>query len=138
MFNLYVNVKRLSLLLSHGPQRHRSLYVSNSENGDINSVVVKEARKKSGSLKVTVQRKPHNKQAHLKREQRNVGMFGTGTECNIGVVKTKLVNVFATRFSPNLDADTLRGYLSEKLENGKVTCRKIESAQAGRLISHHH
>lgn len=94
------------------------------------SVVVKEGRKKSGSLKVTVPRKSHNKQSHLKRGQRNVGIIGTGTESNIGVVKTKLVNVFATRFSPTLDADTLRGYLSEKLENGIVTCRKIETVHS--------
>ena len=34
------------------------------------------------------------------------------------------MNVFATRFDPELDADTLRDYLKEKL-NDTVTCRKI-------------
>ena len=87
------------------------------------SVVVKEGRKKSGSLKVTAPPKPHNK-------QRNVGIIGTGTESSIGVVTTKLVNVFATRFSPTLDADTLRDYLTGKLENETVTCRKIESTRS--------
>ena len=40
------------------------------------------------------------------------------------------MNVFATKFSPTLNADTLRVYLSEKLGNGTVTCRKIESARS--------
>ena len=79
------------------------------------SAAVKKGRKKLGSLKANVPPKPHNKPAHFKREQRNDAIIGTGTESNIGVVKTKLVNVFATRFSPTLDADTLRDYLTEKL-----------------------
>ena len=54
----------------------------------------------------------------------------TSTESNIGVVKTELVNVFATRFSPTLDAVSLRDYLMEKLETKMVTCRKIESAHS--------
>ena len=45
------------------------------------------------------------------------------------MVKTKLVSVFASRFSPNLDADTLRKYLSEKLCNNSVSCRKIDSSR---------
>lgn len=32
----------------------------------------------------------------------------------MSVVKTKLVSVFATRFSPNLDTETLSVYLKEK------------------------
>ena len=94
------------------------------------SAAVKKGRKKLGSLKANVPPKPCNKPAHFKREQRNDGIIGTGTESNIGVVKTKLVNVFATRFSPTLDADTLRDYLTEKLEAKTVTCRKIESARS--------
>lgn len=89
------------------------------------SVVVKEGRKR-----LQEPRKLQSKKAHLKRDQRNVGIIGTGTESSIGVVKTKLVNVFATRFAPTLDADTLRDYLSAKLENETVTCRKIESARS--------
>ena len=46
------------------------------------------------------------------------------------MVTTKLVNVFATKFSPTLDADTLRDYLTGKLENETVTCRKIESTRS--------
>ena len=85
------------------------------------STVVKNGRKKERATDVAP--KPHRK-----REQRNAGVVGTGKESNIGVVKTKLVKVFATKFSPTLDADTLCGYLAEKLENNTVTCRKIESA----------
>ena len=58
-----------------------------------------------------------------------MGIIGTSTENNIQVIKTKLVSVFASRFSHNLDADTLRNYLTEKLGNKSVTCRKIDSAQ---------
>ncbi|CAL8239593.1 unnamed protein product [Gadus morhua 'NCC'] len=36
----------------------------------------------------------------------------------------------ALLFSPTLDADTLRDYLTEKLEAKTVTCRKIESARS--------
>lgn len=90
--------------------------------------VVKKGLKKGGPLKTTGPPRSQNKQAHMKREQRNSGIIGTATESNIGVVKTKLVNVFATKFAPSLDADKLRVYLSGKLENETVTCRKIESA----------
>lgn len=62
------------------------------------------------------------------KQQRKMGIIDTGTESNIPVVKTKLVTVFATRFSPNLDADTLCCYVTERL--GKpVTCRKIDSTR---------
>ncbi|RXN10872.1 hypothetical protein ROHU_004378 [Labeo rohita] len=61
-------------------------------------------------------------QTRSKREQRRVkGIIGTGTESNIPVVKTKMVSVFATRFSPHLDADTLCSYLTESLGKS-VTC----------------
>lgn len=51
------------------------------------------------------------------------------------MIKTKLVSVFATRFSPDLDAKTLCDYLTEKL--GKtVTCRKIDSTR-NRFSSFH-
>lgn len=48
---------------------------------------------------------------------------------NIQVITTKLVSVFAARFSPDLDADTLCDYLTETLGNKSVTCRKIETAR---------
>lgn len=75
-------------------------------------------------------------QARLKREQRRkMGIVGTSTESNIPVVKTKLVSVFATRFSPSLDAVTLCSYLTEKLGKS-VTCRKIDSTR-NRFSSFH-
>ncbi|KAG7523593.1 hypothetical protein JOB18_000659 [Solea senegalensis] len=65
-------------------------------------------------------------QGHLKQGQKNMGKIGTGTESNIQVINTKLVSVFATRFPPNVDADTLSIYLTEKLCNKSVTCRKVD------------
>ena len=89
------------------------------------------------SLKAAaVRHKNHNKQANTKREQKNRGIIGTGTEGDIAAVTTKLVSVFATRFSPTLDADTLREYLAEKLSNDTVTCRRIESPHS-RFASFH-
>lgn len=88
------------------------------------STVVKKGKHKQPSIvtqpNAAVQPRP-------RREQwKKMGIIGTGTESNIPVVKTKLVSVFATRFSPELDADTLCAYLSGKL--GKpVTCKKIAS-----------
>ena len=74
-------------------------------------------------------------QTRLKRGQKKTGIIGTGTESNIPVIKTKLVSVFATRFSPTLEADTLCSYLTEKLGKS-VTCRKIETI-SNRFSSFH-
>ncbi|KAK7909675.1 hypothetical protein WMY93_014359 [Mugilogobius chulae] len=74
-------------------------------------------------------------QNRSKREQRRkAGIIGTGTASNIPVVKTKLVSVFATRFSPELDADTLGSYLSERLGKA-VTCEKIQTVRNNRFGS---
>lgn len=56
-------------------------------------------------------------------------IIGTGTVSTIKTVKTKIVNVFATKFSPDLDADTLADYLQSKL-NRIVTCQKIDNARS--------
>lgn len=56
-------------------------------------------------------------------------IIGTGTVSTIKTVKTKIVNVFATKISPELDADTLAEYLKSKL-NRVVTCQKIDSARS--------
>lgn len=40
------------------------------------------------------------------------------------------MSVFATRFDPGLDADTLCGYLAEKLNNKSIVCRKIVTTQS--------
>lgn len=65
--------------------------------------------------------------ARLKRDQRRKIRI-ISTDGNIPVVKTKLVCVFATRFSPSLDSDTLCFYLTERM--GKpVACRKTDSTR---------
>lgn len=56
-------------------------------------------------------------------------IIGTGTMSTIKTVKTKIVSVFATKFSPELDADTLADYLKSKL-NRVVTCQKIDNARS--------
>lgn len=52
------------------------------------------------------QPKPRASQAPLTGERKKVGIIGTGTSSTIDVIKTKLVNIFATKFSPDLEADT--------------------------------
>lgn len=42
-------------------------------------------------------------------------IVGTSAQLNIRVIRTKLLRVFATRFSPDLDAETLSEYLSGQL-----------------------
>ncbi len=54
-----------------------------------------------------------------------MGTIGIGSASNIPVVKSNLVGVFAMRFSPDLDANILCDYLTEKLGKS-VICRKID------------
>lgn len=54
------------------------------------------------------------------------GFTGTGAPGNVGVITTKMISVFATRFDPNLEADALCEYLKEKLDR-EVECSKIET-----------
>lgn len=51
-------------------------------------------------------------------------IVGTGAAGNIKMVKTKLVSVFASKFYPDVDTETLRAYLEGKLGHD-VTCQKI-------------
>ena len=51
-------------------------------------------------------------------------IVGTGAAGGIKVVTTKQVNVFATKFSPEIDAETLRAHLEKKLCH-KVSCQRI-------------
>lgn len=97
--------------------------------------IVKEGRKLKSVPDNVVARPKTRINDYSKRVRKPMGIVGTGTASNIRVIKTKLVSVFATRFSPDLDADTLRNYLSEKLDRS-VVCRKIESAQ-NRFSSFH-
>ena len=52
---------------------------------------------------------------------------GTGAQGNIRVIRTKLVRVFATKFSPDLGAETLSEYLSGQLGRS-INCQRIVTA----------
>ena len=62
------------------------------------------------------------------RGKKPYGIVGTCPEGNIQAVKTKRVSVFATKFLPDLDAETLTNYLKEKLHHD-VICQKMDTAQ---------
>ena len=82
-------------------------------------------------VKAGVSKQPNTGTLRSKRAQRRQeGIVGTSTESSITAVTTKLVSVFATRFTPSLEADALSTYLSESLGT-PVTCRKIDSPQSG-------
>ena len=63
-----------------------------------------------------------------KHPRKKAGITGTAVinDEKLSTVSTKLVSVFATKFSPDLDADTLRDFLQEKM-NREVKCRRIET-----------
>lgn len=56
-------------------------------------------------------------------------IVGTGTRSTIQTIKTKLVSVFASKFSPELDAETLSIYLKEQLGR-EVKCQKLGTGQS--------
>lgn len=94
-----------------------------------NRVVSEGKRRKKpapGSRKPSIDSKLH------KPIRKKPGIVGTGTT-TIQAVQTKMVSVFATRFDPNLEADTLSDYLKSKLGR-PVECRKIETLH-GRFSS---
>ena len=51
-------------------------------------------------------------------------VVGTGEQGNIKEVSTELVSVLASKFDPDLDAETLAKYLKIKLARD-VTCQRI-------------
>ena len=63
-----------------------------------------------------------------KQPRKKVGITGTAVTNNerLSTVKTKLVSVFATKFTLDLDADTLRDFLQGTM-NREVKCRKIDT-----------
>lgn len=81
----------------------------------------------NGIKKLTPKARPAPARGKREQRKRPPGIIGTSAESRISVITTKRVNIFATRFSPDVDAETLRSYLSEKLANKSVACRKIES-----------
>ena len=62
------------------------------------------------------------------REKKAGGIVGTSAGGNIRVIKTRLVSVFATKFSPTLDPETLVSYMKDKLGR-EVTCQKLDTVQ---------
>ena len=48
----------------------------------------------------------------MKHDRKKTGMIGTGTASNIQTIKTKMMNVFVTKFVLSLDA--FSGNLKEK------------------------
>ena len=56
-------------------------------------------------------------------------IVGTSAVSTILTVRTKLVSVFATKFSPDLEAETLSEYLKSKLIK-VVTCQKIQNVRS--------
>lgn len=57
------------------------------------------------------------------------GIVGTGPGSSTYTLRTKLVSVFVTKFTPELEADTITSYLHSKLGR-KVTCMKIDTVQS--------
>ena len=76
---------------------------------------------------------PAQSQSVQKKDKKKPGLVGTAKIANITTVQTKIVNVFATKFTPDLEAATLRDYLKGKL-NLQVQCRKIDT-QSKRFAS---
>lgn len=90
------------------------------------SRVEKDGRRlKYVSDNVDVSMKPRSNQLKGKKPS---GIVGTCAGGNIQVVKTKLVSVFATKFSPDLDSETLANYLRGKFQRD-VTCQKMGTSQ---------
>lgn len=59
-----------------------------------------------------------------KRHGNAMQVVGTWAMADIETVRSKLVRVFATRFSPDLDPETLSTYLKAKLDHEAI-CQKI-------------
>lgn len=83
------------------------------------------SRRKQVSENASVKPKPR---LNLSKGKKTGGIVGTGTGGDIQIIKSKLVSVFATKFSPDLDSETLTSYMKDKLGRD-VTCQKIETVQ---------
>lgn len=89
------------------------------------SVVRRGRRQQQASRLTQLQSKPRLNSA---RREKNSGIVGTSVCGSLRAIKTKLVSVFASRFSPDVDSETLTCYLKDKLHRD-VTCQKIDSVQ---------
>lgn len=85
------------------------------------SAVVKNGKRQPGAVKSGApgSRKPGKRLA----------IVGTGAASHIKTVTTKLVSVFASKFSPDLDVETLTDFLKVQLCR-EVTCQKIATANS--------
>lgn len=94
------------------------------------SEVVKRGQRLQGSVNAAAQMGTRAAApGRKKRTARAVPIVGTGVVSGIQTVKTKLVSVFATKFSPDLDAGTLSSYLKGKLGR-EVQCQKIDTVHS--------
>ncbi|XP_065136242.1 uncharacterized protein [Paramisgurnus dabryanus] len=91
------------------------------------STVVKGGRQVKHLPQVVPHRSGSDRPPARRERKKDMGITGTGIASSIQVVTTKRVSIFASRFDPALEADTLRDYLAEKLNNTTVTCMKIAS-----------
>lgn len=98
------------------------------------NLVVSEGKRRKNATSGISLRKPSSDPTYSKPVRKKPGIIGTGTT-SIQAVQTKMVSVFATRFDPCLEADTLSNYLKSKLGRA-VECRKIETVH-GRFSSFH-
>lgn len=89
------------------------------------SRVVKHGRRQHSHGDAFIQSKPR---MNAPRRDKKSGIVGTSAGGSIQVVKTKLVSVFATKFSPDVNSEALASYLKDNLHRD-VTCEKIDSAQ---------
>lgn len=66
---------------------------------------------------------PHIGKSSLRQKKAGKTIVGTGAAGGIKMITTKRVSVFASRFSPDIDAEVLRSHLASKL--GQVACERI-------------
>lgn len=92
------------------------------------SSVVKKGRQRQHLADKVTSQPRHKPRLNSTRREKKSGVVGTGVCGSIRVVKTKLVSVFASRFSPDVDSEELTCYLKGKLQRD-VTCQKIDSVQ---------
>lgn len=89
------------------------------------STVVRRGRRQQAGRLIQLQPKPRLNSA---RREKNSGIVGTSVCGPLRAIKTKLVSVFASRFSPDVNSDALTCYLKDKLHRD-VACQKIDSVQ---------
>ena len=93
------------------------------------TVVKKQGHIKPAQGNAAVQHRLQRGKLPARSERKKTGIIGMGTASNIKTITTKMVSVFASKFDPNLNADTLSVYLRDKLGR-EVNCRKIETPRS--------